>query len=323
MSHPNGAYRRINWAFEIAKRIKLCVQIVFIFLVLGLFAEKFWWLDLLTHFRIQYAFCLLVAAIVLYFLNERRWAAVSGCCSLMLAVWTYPYWLPYQQPREGDYTIMAYNLRTANQQYEKVTDYLREVKADMVLVIEINEEWNNQLESLGDFYPHQVSGSREDNFGIMLLSRFKILESEIRSFGELPIPTIVAKVDIEGDEILHVVGTHPPPPMGKEQSELRNRQLREIAEYCASLNGHYVVAGDLNITPFSPHYSTFLTQSDLVESGRGWGWQPTWFSKMPWFAIPIDHILFSYGVEVTQRKIGPTMGSDHNPVVISFNLIPD
>jgi len=82
-----------------------------------------------------------------------------------------------------------------------------------------------------------------------------------------------------------------------------------------------MVAGDLNITPFSQIFFKFLQHAQLVDTGRGQGWQPTWFSRMPWFAIPIDHVLCSEKIQVFKRKTGPAMGSDHNPLIVEFNLL--
>jgi len=101
----------------------------------------------------------------------------------------------------------------------------------------------------------------------------------------------------------------------------RNHQLNEIANYIREgSEGYTILAGDLNVTPYSYYFRDLLRGSGLIDSGLGYGWQPTWSIRMPWFAIPIDHILVSPDIQVTNRAIGPSLGSDHHPVVVSFDI---
>ncbi len=325
-TNKNGSERRsagwrINWLFEIERRIRTCVIIVLLLVILGLFADIYWLFDAFTHFKIQYAVCLFIAAVVLCILKNFKWAAVSAFTGFILAIWTSPYWYAYAATHaEGEHSLLVYNIRTGNEQYENVINFLRKSDADFALIMEINADWENRLEDLEDVYPYKVSRSREDNFGILLLSQYPLVASEVRAFGGIQIPSIVAEIALPAGETLHLVGTHSVPPYGSEQTAMRDKHLKDIAAYCRKLNKrHMMVAGDLNLTPFSPKFDRVLMESRLLDSGRGIGWQPTWFSKMPWFAIPIDHILVSGGVEVTHRSLGSTMGSDHNPIVIRFN----
>jgi endonuclease/exonuclease/phosphatase (EEP) superfamily protein YafD len=75
--------------------------------------------------------------------------------------------------------------------------------------------------------------------------------------------------------------------------------------------------GDFNTTAFSPTFRFILSQTGLRDTARGKGYTPTWGPRMPdepwlpWFGIPIDHVLVSDSVRVLAREIGPPLGSDH------------
>jgi endonuclease/exonuclease/phosphatase (EEP) superfamily protein YafD len=114
------------------------------------------------------------------------------------------------------------------------------------------------------------------------------------------------------------IGTHPPPPKGAVNSRHRNRQLVEMAKFIRSLSGAAVLCGDLNMSPWSVYFRSFLRESGLLDSGKGFGVQPTWPVDWPVMRVPIDHCFVSEGIRVIDRKIGPKVGSDHFPLLVDF-----
>ena len=80
-----------------------------------------------------------------------------------------------------------------------------------------------------------------------------------------------------------------------------------------------MAVGDLNCTPWSPHFDKFLQTARLRDSALGRGVSPTWF-PIPLLGLPIDHFLVSKEIEVVNRVVGPNVGSDHRPVVLTFRL---
>jgi endonuclease/exonuclease/phosphatase (EEP) superfamily protein YafD len=133
------------------------------------------------------------------------------------------------------------------------------------------------------------------------------------------VPTIVARLEVDGQE-LTVIGTHPPPPRGQKGSVYRNQQLAALARYVNSINGPLLLCGDFNISPWSPYFRQLLRDSGLLDSERGFGLHPTWPVDRPLLRVPIDHCLISPQIQVTSRRVGPYTGSDHFPVIIDFLL---
>lgn len=132
--------------------------------------------------------------------------------------------------------------------------------------------------------------------------------------------------------ILPVAGTacevyalHTTPPVGSEMSRWRNAYLAEIAEAIrTSPVACKILAGDLNITPYSPWFRELKRRSGLHDSMAGQGLQGSWpaFAVLPLLRIPIDHVLVSPGVSVVRRTLGPSLGSDHFPVGIELGINP-
>jgi len=163
-----------------------------------------------------------------------------------------------------------------------------------------------------------LSRPRADSFGIALWSRFSADRLTIESIGPAEVPSIVAHFDGGSDGPFTLIGTHPLPPIGAEYASLRNEQLQALGEFAANLPGPALLAGDLNITSWSPFFRDLLTTSGLHDSRIGFGIQPTWLSQLVWIGIPIDHVLVSQEIIVQRRTVGPSIGSDHRPVVIDF-----
>jgi endonuclease/exonuclease/phosphatase (EEP) superfamily protein YafD len=123
------------------------------------------------------------------------------------------------------------------------------------------------------------------------------------------------------ERYLTIIDTHPPPPKSYTLTNYRNHQLEDIAEFVSGQTGDVMVLGDLNTTPWSPFFQEFLRRSSLRESRNGFGLQLSWPTDRVPFLVPIDHILVSKGIIINKRRVGPNIGSDHFPVILSFSMI--
>ncbi|MCB0060965.1 MAG: endonuclease/exonuclease/phosphatase family protein [Caldilineaceae bacterium] len=101
---------------------------------------------------------------------------------------------------------------------------------------------------------------------------------------------------------------------------------REVAEgyHVRSLrieNGPLIVAGDFNVTPWSPRFQRLLREARLKNSMRGFGMQNSWPSVLPLpLGIPIDHALHSPSLTTLDRKTVRVAGTDHAMLVVTFGF---
>ena len=121
------------------------------------------------------------------------------------------------------------------------------------------------------------------------------------------------------DGELRVLATHPMSPIGGRRWALRDEQLAATAEYLANqVDDPAVLIGDLNVTPWSTAFGGLLETARLRDSARGDGWQPSWPSRLGIFGIPIDHCLLRGDIVAAERSIGPNLGSDHLPLLVTI-----
>jgi endonuclease/exonuclease/phosphatase (EEP) superfamily protein YafD len=302
----------------------LAIVIVFsLCTALGFFGSFWWVFDLFSHFRVQYAIGLavgLVAAAVL-----RRWGIVLLAVQILVldVMFLVPAWLPAASPPADAprVKLLLVNVHLSNRAFGRTIELIRREDPDLVVLLEIDAAWIDAVSPILASHPHRKLVPREDNFGIGVWSRHPLREARVEDFGDLDVPTIVANVDVSGTTVT-LVATHPPPPATGRGAAHRDEHLRELGESRAAWDDRVIVAGDLNASPWSAAFRRFTGDAHLLDSRRGFGLQPTWPVGNPLLATPLDHVLYSRGLAVVSRSVGPDVGSDHYPVIAELAVVP-
>ena len=281
------------------------------YLALG---ARWWWVfDLATHFRFFYACALLPLAAVLCATKRWRLLAWVAVALLIDISWLAPHYLGRTVPDDASFTrIISINVLFNNLQRERVLQLIQQESPDIVLLVEVDPSWQPTLSELASQFPHALAEPRAGSFGIALFSKLPLEDLQVVETGSTGSPSIHATVEI-GKTNVRIVGTHFMPPMSSERFQLRNEQLLATAQALAQKPRPCLVLGDMNITPWSPHFRDLLEIGNLCNSQAGFGIQPSWLG-----AIPIDHLLHSEDIAVLNRRIGPQVGSDHRPLIVDF-----
>ncbi len=213
--------------------------------------------------------------------------------------------------------LLSANVLTGNRDSSRLLAAVAKENPDVLVLLEINERWRRELTALAATYPHRLLRPREDNFGIAVFSRLPGTVLELAQLGETRLPSILATFEWQGQPTT-LIATHPLPPLGSSGARRRNRQLEAIGERAAATEGAVIVIGDLNTTPWSPHFRDLLQQGDLRDSAQGRGLQPTWPAGSRLLRLPIDHCLHSADLMAVDRRVGSDIGSDHLPIVVDL-----
>jgi len=288
--------------------------------VTAFFSQIWWVFDLTSHFRVQYAVGLSLLAIVFAFVC--RWKLVLTYAFIAALNWAVI--IPHccfgrvpAAPAKQTLRVLLLNVCTENRRFDLVEAFIQKSHPDLIVLEEVNDEWIEKLANLRVQYPHGSQETREDNFGIALFSKLPTDKSDIVYLGEAEVPSVTAVVQFMG-KTLKILGTHPIPPSGAENSQLRNQQLKSLPLLLSDCQGPVVLLGDLNTTPWSPHFRKLLRDSGLTDSARGYGWQTTWPAGLLPLRIAIDHCLVSRDLRVIARQVGPNIGSDHLPLLVEI-----
>lgn len=289
--------------------------------------QWFWWLDVLANFRGQYLVALLVLGVLLMVSGWRKTGyAVLAVAAVNLIV-VGPLYLG--SPSEGSpdapsIRILSFNLLSTNESFSEVIDYIEVTDPDVVLLHEASRPWEVAMESAGLDY--EVIRPRSDQliFGTLVLLRAD--ERDVVSYGFAETQARAVMIDYRPrgwPEPIAILSTHPLAPTDEQRSNLRDAQLAFAASWASEREGAHVVVGDFNATPWSHPFRRLMDVSDLANSQTGFGLQPSFPAGSSFLLrVPIDHLLYSDALVVTDRRLGPAMGSDHFPLVVDLQLKP-
>lgn len=289
----------------------------------GFMGRFSWFLDLFSHFRVQYLLGLSIIGTLLLVARSIKTAAVLFVFASINFGFVLPMYLDghFEVSEKANMTrAMLLNVNTRLGDVERIKQTIQEFDPDIIVLEEINARWVHDLQWLNNSHPHSCVKPREDNFGIGLFSKLPLAKSDIVYIGDAQVPSIMATIYIGLDKLC-VIATHPLPPLGAAYSRWRNEQLEKLSDYISS-SLPLILLGDLNVTPWSYHFRKLLKCTDLIDSSEGRGIQPTWPNYNPLLWIPIDQCLHSRDVAVLNKRIGEDVGSDHFPVIVDFAILP-
>jgi endonuclease/exonuclease/phosphatase (EEP) superfamily protein YafD len=283
---------------------------------LALAAPLGWPFELFAHFRAQYAAAALLLAVALLLLGSRRAATTAA----VLAVF---HLLPAMQRTVADepssacdgpaFTVVTANLQFSNHDMRRFTDWLAAHPADLVVLQEVTGAWRSALLQVAG-YEQRSFHVRDDPYGLGVLSRWPVEELELQDLAGDGLPSMSGRVEIEGQP-LRFLALHTHWPILPALARQRDRSLDNAATLLRSASGPAVALGDLNLTAYSPMFGRFLDAAGLHEVMNVARWQPTWMAGFWPLALRIDHVLVTPDLCVEHAEVGPSIGSDHRPVI--------
>lgn len=295
-------------------------------------ARQHWLADLVTHFR-----PLLLASgaglcALLALAKRRLWiAAVAVAATVHGAVLLRP----VEQPTAGEpgpaLRLITYNLFFDSTTFEPALSYLRRQEPDLLVLAEASVPWQGRLDALADLLPYSTRGLPGGRtWDLVVMSRHPVrafsAETPITDSGRpLPLTALRLVVEVAGRPVV-VWAVHPPSPVNAVSWWARNQYLQWLAARAAAEDHSLpvIVAGDFNLTPWSPWHRALLDRSGLLDAA-GTSWPEATrrpFGGLPWslLATPIDRIMVRPGTGVARLEVGPQLGSDHNPVLVDLIL---
>ena len=217
--------------------------------------------------------------------------------------------------------IATANLLTENQNKDSAISDIEKINPDILGIVEVDDKWKDKFEELKELYPYQHIMPSNDNFGVGILSKEKILEVKILEFGKMGRPNILATIDgsrFGFEKPLDVVVAHPFPPMSSFNSNERNIHLKGLDKIINDIRSRLVILGDMNCTPWSPRFFRNRYYSMPFDN---LGIKLTWPSFLPsLLRIPIDHIITSKDLIHARYKTFNISGSDHLGLYLDIKI---
>jgi endonuclease/exonuclease/phosphatase (EEP) superfamily protein YafD len=290
------------------------------------FGRWVWWLDVLANFRAQYFVVLTVTGLVVVLSRWRNLGYAILGTALVNLVFVLPLYLggpDRSDPAAPSMRVMSFNLLSNNQRFAEVIDFIEELDPDLVFLHEASRPWELALDSSSLAYNMVRPRSDDMVFGTLVLVRQEQVEAVSHGFAATQPRAVELTYRPRGwPDRIQVLSTHPLAPSSARRAALRDAQIRFAAEWAEGREGAVVVVGDLNATPWSWPFA-LLNATGLHNSQRGFGLQASFPTTTLFFLrVPIDHLLHSDALVVRDRYLGPSLGSDHYPLVVDLELKP-
>ena len=278
----------------LARRLQTLAWLTLAALLIGQLGALHWSAELFSHFVPHYAAVFALAALCLH----NRWRYLWAAWALALTAWTL--WPPVLDPPDKAATrLIWYNVNLDNRDARGESARLIAENADILALAEIQLR-DPGWQPLRQHYPHGCAHEDSSPFALAVFAREPLAACDIFFPGEYP----AIRAVLRDGRVLYAA--HPPPPINADLASARVDYLRILADRLAAENSALLV-GDLNSSPYSPHYRALLraTTRNIL---------PTWLP----LGLNLDHALVRHGQ--AHSKALPWHTSDHRPLHIQWSL---
>lgn len=307
--------------------------------LLPLLRKDAWWIRIFDFPRLQIT-VLIIATFAGYLLLwwefrlfENVFLAALGACMVYQAYLMYPYTpLARKQvqqslsPGDGSVLSLAFaNVLMENRRASDLKKILKEVDADIILAVEADQWWQEQLAEFEITHPHTVQQPQNNTYGMLLYSRFELINPRVEFLVQDDVPSIHARVKLPAGEEVEIRCLHPRPPFPSEdkRSTERDAELLIVGKEVKHLKNPTIVLGDLNDVAWSRTNYLFQDISGLLDPRIGRGFYNTFHAKYFFIRFPLDHFFHSNQFRLVDFSRLAYFGSDHFPVHIKISYEPD
>lgn len=306
---------------------------------LPLLRAEVWWIRIFDFPRLQ-AVVLLAGSLLLYLLFgwesgtfENSILAAIVASLVYQAYMMFPYtplaskqvaWSKGGDP-DAAMTLFFANVLDKNRVSHRLLEIIEKNDPDIVLAVEIDAWWNEQLRVLGERYEYSVLQPQENGYGMVLYSRLELIDPEVKFVIEDGVPSIHGEVRLRSGDTVVIRCLHPRPPFPTEDTSSlgRDAELLVVGKEIKQIDKPIIVFGDLNDVSWSNTNYLFQNISGMLDPRVGRGFYHTFHANYPFMRFPLDHFFHSKHFRLIELKRLAYFGSDHFPVLIQLSLEPD
>ena len=201
-------------------------SLLILFSLLSLIKTHYWWIRILDFPRAQIAFFLtLVLILYTFFYSFNTTSEILFAVLLVVAlanelIHIYRF-TPLSRVEalrskikapHNTFSIMVSNVRMSNTRYDKFLKVVRENDPDILLINEPNKRWATAISDLDQVYRYSIKNPLENTYGMMLYSKFKIVDYKIQFIVEEDIQWFYAIIELPSGKKFDMFTVHPGQP---------------------------------------------------------------------------------------------------------------
>ncbi|MFN4764380.1 endonuclease/exonuclease/phosphatase family protein [Gillisia sp. Q332] len=297
-----------------------------------------WWIRGFDFPRIQISFLILliISLSLVYYTFRDAWHSILVILLIgsfiYQAVKIFPYTIFAKKQvhkskgsdPKGMISLLISNVLATNKRSDKLIAHVQTYKPDLLLTLESDQRWENELSVLEDEYIYKVKIPKDNFYGMHLYSKLKLEHIEIKYLISDEIPSIHGYLWLRNGVRVRFHCLHPKPPSPSEDDTSTNRDA-ELLLVGRELNAEkesVLVFGDLNDVAWSRTTKLFQKLSGLLDPRIGRGFYNTFHADYSLLRWPLDHVFHTIDFTLIKLKCLKSINSDHFPVFIKLNYDP-
>ncbi|MBW4709361.1 endonuclease/exonuclease/phosphatase family protein [Roseobacter sp. YSTF-M11] len=219
--------------------------------------------------------------------------------------------------------LMSANVKMSNRAYDRLLTQITAYDPDVIMAIEVDDAWVAALQkALKARYAHWVTVPQDNGYGLCLISRLSLANSEVRTLVTRNVPSIRTEIALQSGDAIQLNLLHPEPPVIDHDTKGRDSEIALVGLEAQSANLPVIVAGDLNDVAWSTTTRKFQRLSQLLDPRVGRGLYNTFHADFAAFRWPLDHLFHDARFRLITLERVPHIGSDHFPIFFRLALAP-
>lgn len=331
--------------------MKVFKQILFYFIILVsvlvilasllslIYDLAYWYSKVLDFPRLQYLIVALICLLIFVLMNK-KWGFASGLLILGLitaitiqSTRVLPYYVGEKAvpdaaqggaSQENSVGILIANVLITNRKAADFLQIVEQTDPDLLLVMEVDQWWVNQLKPLKEKYPYVMEYPLDNAYGMALYSRLPLKDNEIKFFNHEDVPSFHAKVVLPSGKAFKFHGVHPvaPVPSDKYPDNVGEEEegLLKVGQLVAAESLPSIVAGDFNDVSWSHTSRLFGDAGNLKNVRLGRGLYNSFNAKSLIMRWPLDHFFVTKEFALLELERLPKFNSDHFPMYAKLVL---
>ena len=302
--------------------------------------KEFWWIRVFDFPRLQIIALGLFCLAGFWYFNHGEGTfqlllEIGLAASIVYQSWRiFPYTIfskkmvldsDLPESKQDSIRLVVTNVLETNRNYAACLQMLRRADPDVILAVETDAAWKENLRELENDYPYTVFMPLSNTYGMLFYSRLKLKEPEIKFLLEPDVPSVHTVIELPSGAPINFHGLHPRPPAPQEAetSVPRDAELIVVGKYVKEHPGATIVAGDMNDVAWSHTSKLFRKTSGLLDPRIGRGLFATFNAFYKLLRWPLDHVFHTRDFKLVSLRRLEHIGSDHFPICITLSYEPE
>lgn len=280
-------------------------------------------------------FPIIIGFLISLLLRARRLFGLYLLVSLIGLLWVGRALIPLQFSEASmngtRIELISFNVSPENTRLDEASAWISSHSPDILALQDFAEDMS-AFSALAESY--EYSASLDFVTDSVVYSRYPILEAGDISLDDWMIQRLV--LDVEGSQVL-LYNLHLSMPFNENEADWlvlryddfrRDAQIKRLMEAVAEETLPVILAGDFNMSEWSPIYSELASQLQDAYRNTSWGIGATFpagASEEPYATFPrlfrLDYVWYSEPIEANYAIVGTNLGSDHLPLRVEL-IIP-